>query len=201
MGIRDNPYQEAISLVQWLNRHGIEPNKQPSVAIFGSRDWFYNIWYRKRIRNNRTVKREAQAYVPGTTASIHGAEGPVGGWVVVNCTPVAATSEDLAANQPESSFVFPIPTLLLRSPSPLSQSIGAMNSTSIPSRHRSTLYVPSSFLTRLGLRRGSHHIINSSHTSNGDSKKYPLYPLTLILTIYIWKILFLFPTLENPFVN
>lgn len=130
------------------------------------------------------MKRKAQAYVPGTTASIHGAEGPVGGWVVVNCTPVAATSEALAANQPESSFVFPIPTLLLRSRTPPSHSIGA-TSTSIPSRHRSALYVPSSFLTRVGLRCGSHQIINSSHTSNGDSKKYSLYPLTLILTIYI----------------
>lgn len=57
---------------------------------------------------NLTENVSSIHYVPGTTASIQGLAGPVGGCDVVSCVPLSPTSVDLAASHPESSFVFPI---------------------------------------------------------------------------------------------
>ena len=60
------------------------------------------------IGSRKTLRSKLKLYVPGTTASIQGELGPVeGGWVVVSWVPLRRTSVDLAASQPESSFVFP----------------------------------------------------------------------------------------------
>ena len=52
-----------------------------------------------------TQKDRISDYVPGTTASIQGMVGPLGGRVVVSWVPVTWTSVDLAASQPESSMI------------------------------------------------------------------------------------------------